>query len=157
MKDKYFLYFLKLKLSPFLDLKTTTPANDALALHGSNTATTLNKVPTTDSKNMAGSTDLKQSNVCLSTECIHTASAVLSKMKPEIEPCDDFYQFACGTYIDETQIPEDKVAVNTFSVISDKLQEQLKDIITVERPETEPKHFRLPNALYKACMNKSRC
>jgi len=40
-------------------------------------------------------------------------------------------------------------------VISDKLQEQLKDIITAERPESEPKHFRLPNLLYKACMNKS--
>lgn len=133
-----------------------TPAtnNNALALHGSNTAATQNKVPAND-KDMSAIGDAKQTDVCLTSECIHTASAVLSKMKPEIEPCDDFYQFACGTYIDETQIPEDKVAVNTFSVISDKLQEQLKDIITEERPETDPKHFRLPNALYKACMNKS--
>ncbi|KAI8129853.1 hypothetical protein FF38_13123 [Lucilia cuprina] len=136
------------------ELKTTTPANNALALHGDNTGATMNKVPD-DSKNMAFPLNSKNSDVCLSSECIHTASAVLSKMKPEIEPCDDFYQFACGTYIDETQIPEDKVAVNTFSVISDKLQEQLKDIITEERPETDPKHFRLPNALYKACMNKT--
>lgn len=137
------------------ELKTTTPANNALALHGFNTAATQNKVPTANDKTPGHATDFKQDNVCLSAECIHTASAVLSKMKTEIEPCDDFYQFACGTYIDETQIPEDKVAVNTFSVISDKLQEQLKDIITEDRPETEPKHFRLPNALYKACMNKT--
>ncbi|KAM7362048.1 M13 family metallopeptidase neprilysin 2 isoform 1-T1 [Cochliomyia hominivorax] len=137
------------------ELKTTTPANNALALHGSNRPATQNKVPEDDKDMAFPFGDSKHSDVCLSSECIHTASAVLSKMKPEIEPCDDFYQFACGTYIDETQIPEDKVAVNTFSVISDKLQEQLKDIITEERPETDPKHFRLPNALYKACMNKT--
>ncbi|XP_065355214.1 neprilysin-2 isoform X2 [Calliphora vicina] len=137
------------------ELKTTTPANNALALHGTNTAATQNKVPEDDKTTMALPADSRPSDVCLSSECIHTASAVLGKMKPEIEPCDDFYQFSCGTYIDETQIPEDKVAVNTFSVISDKLQEQLKDIITEERPETDPKHFRLPNALYKACMNKT--
>lgn len=94
--------------------------------------------------------------LCLTAECIHTASAVLSRMKPEIEPCDDFYQFACGTYLDETQIPDDKVSVNTFSVISDKLQQQLKEIITEVRPETDPKHYRLPNTFYRACMNKSK-
>lgn len=76
-------------------------------------------------------------------------------MKPEVEPCDDFYQFACGTFLEESQIPEDKVAVSTFSTISDKLQQQLKEIITEVRPETDPKHYRMPNALYRACMNKS--
>lgn len=75
-------------------------------------------------------------------------------MKPEIEPCDDFYQFVCGTYIEENLIPDDKDSLNTFSLISDKLHEQLKEIIVEERPGTEPKHFQLPNALYKACMNK---
>lgn len=95
------------------------------------------------------------SDFCLTSECIHTASAVLGKMKTEIEPCDDFYRFACGTYIEETPIPDDKVDVNIFSIISDKLQEQLKDIVAEVRPETDPKHFRLPNALYRACMNKS--
>jgi len=122
----------------------------ATALHGD--STTINKVPvSTASKGKAGDS----SDVCLTQECIHTASTVLRKMRPEVEPCDNFYEFACGTYLEEENIPDDKVSISTFSVISDKLQEQLKDIITAERPESEPKHFRLPNLLYKACMNKS--
>ncbi|XP_037942107.1 neprilysin-2-like isoform X3 [Teleopsis dalmanni] len=130
-----------------------TPANSAEALHGDSSRSKQNEVQTgiTKDDNLGS----KKQNICLTTECIHTASAVLSKMKPELEPCDDFYQFACGTYIEEENIPDDKVSVNTFSTISDKLQEQLKDIITEERPESDPKHFRLPNALYKACMNKT--
>lgn len=98
--------------------------------------------------------DCKSNEVCLSSECTHTASTVLGKMKTEIKPCDDFYQFACGNYMAETEIPQDKVGVDTFSEISDTLQEQLKELIAEERPLTDPKHFRLPNQLYKACMNK---
>ncbi|XP_068152406.1 neprilysin-2 isoform X1 [Drosophila tropicalis] len=129
---------------------SSTASPQATALHGDHTA--INMVPVSEPKSKS---DMNKDSVCLSKECIHTASTVLSKMKPEIEPCDNFYEFACGTYIDEQNIPDDKVSISTFSVISDKLQEQLKDIITAERPETEPKHFRLPNLLYKACMNKT--
>ncbi|KAH8418517.1 hypothetical protein KR009_010843, partial [Drosophila setifemur] len=121
----------------------------ATALHGD--SATINKL----SMNPKGKSSAGTENVCLTQECIHTASTVLRKMKLEVEPCDNFYEFACGTYLEEENIPDDKVSISTFSVISDKLQEQLKDIITAERPETDPKHFRLPNLLYKACMNKT--
>ncbi|XP_017046056.1 neprilysin-2 isoform X1 [Drosophila ficusphila] len=117
-------------------------------------STTINKVPPGSAADK-GKSGVDPSEVCLTQECIHTASIVLRKMRPEVEPCDNFYEFACGTYLEEENIPDDKVAISTFSVISDKLQEQLKDIITAERPESEPKHFRLPNLLYKACMNKT--
>jgi len=120
----------------------------ATALHSDET--NMNKVSVANTKIKPAS-----ENVCLTKECIHTASKVLSKIKHEVEPCDNFYEFACGTYLEEENIPDDKVSISTFSVISDKLQEQLKDIITADRPDTEPKHFRLPNLLYRACMNKS--
>ncbi|KQS38417.1 neprilysin-2 isoform X1 [Drosophila erecta] len=137
-------------ISDTLRTPSPPPNPQATALHGD--STTINKVPAvTASKGKAGDS----SDVCLTQECIHTASTVLRKMKPEVEPCDNFYEFACGTYLEEENIPDDKVSISTFSVISDKLQEQLKDIITAERPETEPKHFRLPNLLYRACMNKT--
>ncbi|KAH8294815.1 hypothetical protein KR018_003377, partial [Drosophila ironensis] len=134
-------------------LKPTSDGDtpQATALHGD--TATINQVPMgRPSKGKAGA---GSEDVCLTKECIHTASIVLRKMKPEVEPCDNFYEFACGTYLEEENIPDDKVSISTFSVISDKLQEQLKDIITAERPESEPKHFRLPNLLYKACMNKT--
>ncbi|KAH8248359.1 hypothetical protein KR032_002006, partial [Drosophila birchii] len=130
---------------------SSTETPQATALHGN--STTVNTVSMgSPAKGKAG---VDANEWCLTEECIHTASTVLRKMKPEVEPCDNFYEFACGTYLEEENIPDDKVSISTFSVISDKLQEQLKDIITAERPETDPKHFRLPNLLYKACMNKT--
>ncbi|XP_020813040.1 endothelin-converting enzyme homolog isoform X2 [Drosophila serrata] len=132
-------------------LRATSSSQNPQATALKSESPTINKVSMgKPSKGKAGADEW-----CLTQECIHTASTVLRKMKPEVEPCDNFYEFACGTYLEEENIPDDKVSISTFSVISDKLQEQLKDIITAERPETEPKHFRLPNLLYKACMNKT--
>ncbi|XP_067648018.1 neprilysin-2 isoform X5 [Eurosta solidaginis] len=134
-------------LSNRLTEELKTPASPPEALQG----------PTRPSENEVFIPPQKptKEDVCLTAECIHTASSVLSKMKPDVEPCDNFYDFVCGTYIDEMLIPDDKDSVNTFSLISDKLHEQLKEIIVEERPKTEHKHFQLPNALYKSCMNKT--
>ncbi|KAH8310551.1 hypothetical protein KR044_001900, partial [Drosophila immigrans] len=95
-------------------------------------------------------------DVCNTKQCRDTASEVLSKIKTEVNPCDNFYEFACGTYMDKEIIPDDKTAIGTFSATYDKLQKQLKDIITADQPDTEPKHFRQANLYYKACMNKTR-
>ncbi|XP_029033207.1 neprilysin-2 isoform X2 [Osmia bicornis bicornis] len=94
-------------------------------------------------------------NVCYTPECIHTASRILKNMDPEVEPCDDFYDFACGGFLKSTNIPDDKTSVNTFTEISDELQNQLRTSIEEKSPPNEPKSFRLAKNLYKACMNKT--
>lgn len=76
-------------------------------------------------------------------------------MDEMIEPCDDFYSFACGGYIRDTPIPEEKVSVNLFSKIGDKLQEQLKQLITEPAKPGESAPFTLAKVLYTACMNKT--
>lgn len=78
-------------------------------------------------------------------------------MDPEVEPCDDFYDFACGGFLKSTIIPDDKTSVNTFTEISDELQNQLRTSIEEKSTPDEPKPFRLAKNLYKACMNKSEC
>lgn len=99
----------------------------------------------------------KENNeICLSPGCVHAASKMLEQMDSKVEPCDDFYSFACGQYIEDTIIPDDKVSVNAFSVISDKLQEQLRTIITAPIEENELEPFKMVKKLYSACMNKSK-
>ena len=57
--------------------------------------------------------------------CIQTAADILDKLDESAEPCEDFYQFACGSYIDKTVIPDDQTKVSSFSTIKDKLNEQV--------------------------------
>ena len=76
-------------------------------------------------------------------------------MDTSVDPCDDFYEFACGKFLKETQIPEDKTSITTFSVISDILMDQLKMIVTEPMSDTDIKPYKLAKNLYKACMDRS--
>lgn len=130
-------------------MKTT-----AAALNGASprvhviTAETSKTTKSVDSK--------KNDEVCMTPGCVHAASKMLEQMDSSVEPCDDFYNFACGQYVEDTIIPDDKVSVNAFSVISDKLQEQLRTIITAPIDDDELEPFKNVKRLYTACMNKSK-
>ncbi|XP_014207874.1 neprilysin-2-like [Copidosoma floridanum] len=82
-----------------------------------------------------------------------TASSILENMDPTVEPCDDFYRFACGGFLRDTMIPDDKTSVNTFSIISDKLQKQLRASIEEESKPDDPRPFKLLKTYYQNCMN----
>ncbi|XP_058117958.1 neprilysin-2-like [Anopheles ziemanni] len=77
-------------------------------------------------------------------------------MDLNVEPCDDFYRYACGRYINETIIPDEKVSVDTFTATNDRLQQQLRSLISEEISESDAAPFKLAKNLYKLCMNKTR-
>lgn len=52
-------------------------------------------------------------------------------------------------------IPDEKVSVNTFSIIGDKLQEQLRSLISDAVDPNDSPPFNMAKQLYKACMNKT--
>ncbi|XP_050671750.1 endothelin-converting enzyme homolog isoform X2 [Leptidea sinapis] len=62
-------------------------------------------------------------NLCLSGTCIYTASEVIKALDVTQDPCEDFYNFACGGWIKNNPIPEGKSTWGIFSQI--ELQNQL--------------------------------
>lgn len=70
---------------------------------------------------------------------MNAAASVLQSIDTSIEPCDDFYDFACGKFLSETALTDEKVSVDTFSTVRDKMQSQLLQLIDspVESNDTE--------------------
>lgn len=59
-----------------------------------------------------------------------------------MDPCVDFFQYACGTWNKVHVIPEDKSSISTFEVMSDQLQIILKGDSTLELCQLDQnKHF----------------
>ena len=65
------------------------------------------------------------SDYCMTPGCVKAASQIIQNMDDSVNPCDDFYQFACGGFIKKTAIPEDRTRMSSFSVLSDELLSQV--------------------------------
>lgn len=93
--------------------------------------------------------------MCLTSGCITAASHILNAIDSSTEPCNDFYQFACGNFVKNTYIPDDKLTVDTFSTLADQIDIQLRTIIEDEIVPKESNVFVLVKNLHRSCMNRT--
>ena len=67
--------------------------------------------------------------MCLRTECIAKASSTLNMIDFTMDPCVDFYQYACGGWLKKNSIPAIQTVWNTNSKAIRQKDELLKNIL----------------------------
>ena len=76
------------------------------------------------------------------------ASATSAARNVSVLPCDDFYQYACGGWLNATHMPADQVKyTRSFSVIKEATDEKLRGLLDANLPLLTP--------FYRSCLNQS--
>lgn len=59
------------------------------------------------------------------------AAAILSSLDENVDPCNDFYHFACGEWMKTHSIPDDKSSVSLYQEAGDTVNLQLKGKLSI--------------------------
>ncbi|XP_058829877.1 neprilysin-1-like [Topomyia yanbarensis] len=100
-----------------------------------------------------GQSSESKRQICLSEECVRTASSLLAAMDRTVDPCVDFFQFACGTWNKKHVIPEDRSSISTFEVLADQQQMILKGVLEEQADVNDNQATIKAKMFYKSCMD----
>lgn len=78
-------------------------------------------------------------------------------MDVTVDPCENFYRYACGGFINETILPDNEGKVNILIIGEKKVHEQLKILIKADIEPNERRPTKLVKKFYKTCMNAGEC
>jgi putative endopeptidase len=83
----------------------------------------------------------------------------LAGMDRSVKPCEDFYRFANGKWLEATSIPADRPLVAMFTLLQDRNREVLHQILEAAAKDTKASKgsiTALAGAFYKSGMDESR-
>lgn len=84
------------------------------------------------------------------------AGDVTAAMNPEVDPCHDFYEYACGGWLATTERPADQARwARSFSVIRESNREFVRTVLeeAAADPGDDPDRGKI-GAFYGACMDE---
>jgi len=98
---------------------------------------------------------LKQNNkgVCTDDKCIKVAEQIKRNLDETVDPCDNFYQYACGGWIKHHKIPHNKDEYSAIVELSDNDDKLLKKIMPKYDPKDSETIKKVKN-FYRSCLNQ---
>ncbi|XP_041365958.1 endothelin-converting enzyme 1-like isoform X2 [Gigantopelta aegis] len=89
--------------------------------------------------------------LCLDKLCLDSVSYVMSNMDKTVEPCDNFYQYACGKYISHHTVNVDQMS-SQLSDIAKKNMQRIEKLLLYDN-KYQWASERKAKDMYKSCVD----
>ncbi|XP_035226069.1 neprilysin-2-like [Stegodyphus dumicola] len=93
--------------------------------------------------------------MCSTVECHQAAAAIIPSLDETVDPCNDFYQFACGGWLKRHNVSEERPYVSVYTELEDDILLHLNGILSKNLTEKERNisHIRVLKEFYDSCMD----
>ncbi|KAG8304047.1 NEDD8 protease nep2, partial [Homalodisca vitripennis] len=92
--------------------------------------------------------------ICETDECKTAADRILNYMDPSVRPCDDFYKFACGKFLESAELRDYLSSNSSFIQVHEIVEDQLKAILFEESTPDEPNPYKTMKHLFSLCLDE---
>uniref|UniRef100_A0A673K1G7 Endothelin-converting enzyme 1 n=1 Tax=Sinocyclocheilus rhinocerous TaxID=307959 RepID=A0A673K1G7_9TELE len=99
---------------------------------------------------------LAHPGMCLSEPCVSVASTVLGALDRSVDPCQDFYNFACGGWVRKNPLPEGKSRWGPFSNLWEHNMAIMRNLLENTSMTSLSKAEQKAQWYYQACMNEMK-
>uniref|UniRef100_A0A3Q2UDK5 Endothelin-converting enzyme 1 n=1 Tax=Fundulus heteroclitus TaxID=8078 RepID=A0A3Q2UDK5_FUNHE len=94
--------------------------------------------------------------LCVSEPCITVSSSVLGALDRSVDPCHDFYNFACGGWMKNNPLPEGKSRWGPFNNLWEHNMFVMKRLLENTTMKGLSKAEEKAQQYYQACMNETK-
>jgi hypothetical protein len=93
--------------------------------------------------------------LCLKDTCVHAAARMMSNLDTTVQPCDDFYKYACGGWQRSNPIPYDQPSWGVKEQVELNIRKQI--LQTLQKPVDKNANvnsaIKKMKILYHSCVN----
>ncbi|XP_065344431.1 endothelin-converting enzyme 2-like [Cloeon dipterum] len=79
-----------------------------------------------------------------------------SSIDTSVDPCDDFYQFACGGWIEKHPVPEGASHVDQFQLLKDQSKNKIREILEADNSDLKGNPLMQARSLYRSCLDEDK-
>ncbi|XP_020296278.1 membrane metallo-endopeptidase-like 1 [Pseudomyrmex gracilis] len=96
----------------------------------------------------------RQYMLCATNKCKNAASEIISTFDRSVDPCDNFYKFACGGWLQSNHSYTSFAVINFLTVLIEKSENQLREILNASSKPSDTMSFIKAKRVFAQCMDK---